>query len=237
MTSRPEAAEPKSPSIGAFVRAPDCCFMRLYDDETTKCHVLRHAQRSEAPCTSVIVTFGESSAKVESTTRSCSASEAEMQGARVVSRREAGHWSSGLAHKLGCVALKLLNVRLHAEPRGSRLLVDQGTRDSGSATARSPASRRHKVPREQSVPRILDHQPGRMWIFVLAAGSSPAIVLACATTSSASATVVTTRPGGGMSSSAVGPISSQTMPSTLEVALGGLGRRSSQPHLGISEAI
>ena len=49
--------------------------------------------------------------------------------------------------------------------------------------------------------------------------------------------VVTTKPGGGMSSSAVGRISSQTTPSTLEVALGGLGRRSSQPHLGISEAI
>jgi hypothetical protein len=141
---------------------------------------------------------------------------------------KARDWSFGLAHKAGCVALKLLNVRLHAEPRGSRLVVDQGTRDSRAATARRPASRRRKFPREGFVPRFLDHEAGRMWSFDLDAGSSPAIVFACATDSLRSATVVTTRPGVGDGRVvADGRIPSQTMPSTLEVALKGLGRGSS----------
>ena len=155
-----------------------------------------------------------------------------MHGAGFVSRRETAHWRSGLAHKVGCGAQKLLNARLHAEPGRSRLVVDKGTRDSRAATARSPAPRRRMVPREQSLPRFLYHQAGRMWTFVLDAGSSPAISFACAPTRSASASVVTTRPGvGGGRVTAVGRIPSQMRPSTLKVASGRLGRRSSKPHL------
>jgi len=73
---------------------------------------------------------------------------------------------------------------------------------------------------------------------VLDAGSSPAIVLACAPTSSASADVVTMKAGRRCRlSSAVGRTPSPTMPSTLEVGLDGLGRRSTKPHQGLSEAI
>jgi hypothetical protein len=48
------------------------------------------------------------------------------------------------------------------------------------------------------MPRFLDHQAGRMWSFILDAGSSPAISFACAPSSLVSASVVTTRPGVGI---------------------------------------
>jgi hypothetical protein len=162
-----------------------------------------------------------------------------MHGARVVfSSRKRDIGARRSPTKVGCVARKLRDVRLHAEPRRSRLVVNQGTRDSIAATARSPASRRHKVPQDRALPWFLDHRAGRMWTFVLDAGSSPAVMLACATTGSAMPSVVTTKAGRRCRlSSAVGRIPSPTMPSTLEVALEALGRRSSKPRLGLSEAI
>ena len=95
-----------------------------------------------------------------------------MHGAGFVSRRETAHWSSGLAHKGWMCSSETPRGETGAEPCRSRLVVDKGTRDSRAATARSPAPRRRMVPREQSLPRFLDHQAGRMWTLVLFAGSA-----------------------------------------------------------------
>ena len=175
-----------------------------------------------------MVTFGESSAKVESTTRSCSASEAEMHGARVVSRREAGHWSSGHAHQVGCVALKLLNVRLHTEPRRSRLVVDQGTRGSRAATALSPAPSSAKGPARWAFAPV-DRPPGRADVDLRPRrGFEPGHHARSRAHQFGLGHPVTTTPGvGGGRVMADGRISLQTMPSTLEVALKALGRGSS----------
>ena len=161
-----------------------------------------------------------------------------MHGAGFVSRRETAHWSSGLAHKGWMCSSETPRGETGAEPCRSRLVVDKGTRDSRAATARSPASRRRELSRGWSLPRFLDHQAGRMWSFVLYAGSSPAISFACAPSSLASASVVTTRPGVGVGRVLLcGRIPPPESPSSLEVASGGLGTRSSKPHPGIYEAI
>jgi hypothetical protein len=77
-----------------------------------------------------------------------------------------------------------------------------------------------------------------MCSFVLDARLSPAISFARAPSSSVTATVVIARPGvGGGRVTPVGRIPFQELPSSLEVASKGLGRRSSKPILGIYEAI
>ena len=156
---------------------------------------LRHAQRSEAPCHSVM-RHDQGGVPQQLNLKRPSAQHRTLNARRgVVSRREALHWSFGLAHKGWMCCSETPRRETRAEPCRSRLVVDKGTRDSSAATAWSPASRRHEVPREWPLPPFLDHQAGRMWSFVLCAGSSPAISFACAPTSLGSASVVTTRPG------------------------------------------
>jgi hypothetical protein len=82
--------------------------------------------------------------------------------------------------KVGRVVQKLRDVRLVLSLAEVGWSSTKGTRDSRAATARSPASRRRKVPREWSLPRFLDHQAGWMSSFLIYAGSSPAISFACA---------------------------------------------------------
>jgi hypothetical protein len=197
----------------------------------------RHAQRSDAPCHSVMRHDQERVAQQLNLKRT-SAQHRTLNARRgFVSRREALHWSFGLAHKGRMCCSETPRRESRAEQGRNRLVVDKGTGDSRATTARSPARRLRKFAREQCLPLFLDHQAGRIWTFVLYAGRArPSRSLA--------RPPVWRRPASsprGRASVSVdlscGRIPSQMRPSTLKVASGGIGRRSSKPILGVSEAI
>jgi hypothetical protein len=239
MTSRPVAAEPQSPSIGAFVRAPAggepfaFSTTKRPSDSLSPCSVLRSAvPLGDAACSRKCATTTQSQKTI------CTASDAECtaRGSFLVEKQGIGVPVSPT--KVGCVVQKLRDVRLMLslaevgwsstkapETRerrrlGARPLV--GVRSLGSGHCHGSSTTR----------------PGGCGASSSTRGRARPSRSLCAPTGLALASVVTTRPGvGGGRVTAVGRIPPHELPSTLKVASGGLGKRSPKPILGISEAI